>query len=48
VNFSRLHTEIVLLASGYIEVVCFDYDRPQMHRHWAIRRTVDYRNVCWG
>ncbi|WP_169708670.1 hypothetical protein [Trinickia terrae] len=42
----QVHTEIVLLANGYMELACPDYELPAMHRHWFIRRTVDYRAVC--
>jgi len=43
---SRLHTEIILLANGYMEVVCPDHELPEMQRHWIIRRTVDYKAIC--
>jgi hypothetical protein len=46
--FHRLHTVLVLLANGYLEVSCPNYEASELRRHWVIRRTVDYRNVCWG
>ncbi|WP_157915121.1 hypothetical protein [Paraburkholderia acidicola] len=45
-RLSRLHTEIILLANGYMEVACPDYELPEMNRHWLIRRVVDYGVVC--
>lgn len=47
-NFRHIHTAIVLLANGYLEVACFDMERSELRRHWVVRRTVDYSNVCWG
>lgn len=47
-TFHRLHTVLVMLANGYLEVACPDMDQPEMRRHWTIRRTVDYRNVVWA
>jgi hypothetical protein len=47
-TFNRLHTVLVMLANGYLEVSCPDMDLPEMLRHWTIRRTVDYRHVVWG
>ena len=41
-----MHTEIILLANGYMEVACYDHWRPEMQRHWLIRRTVDYARIC--
>lgn len=46
-NFHRLHTVIVLLANAYLEISCPNMEQPEMRRHWLMRRTVDYRNVCW-
>lgn len=46
-NFHRLHTVLVLLANAYIEIACADMELPELHRHWQIRRTVDYGQVCW-
>lgn len=46
--FRHIHTAIVLLANGYIEVACFDMERSELRRHWIVRHTVDYSNVCWG
>jgi hypothetical protein len=45
-NFHRLHTVLVLLAGGYLEVVCPNMEAPEMLRHWVIRRTVDYSRIC--
>jgi hypothetical protein len=45
-RISKLHTVIVLLSGGYMEVACPDYDLPEMLRHWLIRRTVDYSAIC--
>ena len=47
-RISKLHTVIVILANAYLEIACADYDLPEIHRHWTIRRTVDYRHVVWG
>lgn len=47
VNFHRLHTEIVPLAGGYLEVACLDMERPALQRHWQIRRVVDWKHVVW-
>jgi hypothetical protein len=41
-----MHTEIVLLAGGYMEVTCYDPWMPELKRHWVIRRTVDYSRIC--
>lgn len=41
-----MHTEIVLLAGGYMEVACYDPWMPHLWRHWVIRRTVDYSRIC--
>ena len=46
-NFHRLHTELVLLAGGYMEVACPDMELPELLRHWSIRRIVDWKNVVW-
>jgi hypothetical protein len=45
--FHRLHIVIVLLSNAYLEIACPDMEQPEMHRHWMIRRTVDYGQVCW-
>lgn len=45
-NFHRLHTVIVLLANGYMEIACPNMEAPEMQRHWVIRRTVDFKHVC--
>jgi len=42
----RLHTEIILLANGYMEVACPDHELPEIRRHWIIRRMVDYKAIC--
>lgn len=47
-NFHRLHIEIVLLAGGYMEVVCANMEMPEMLRKWVISRTVDYRHIVWA
>lgn len=41
-----MHTEIVLLANGYMEVATWDMWRPPMLRHWIFRRIVDYSRIC--
>jgi hypothetical protein len=41
-----MHTEIILLANGYMEVVCIDPWLEGIKRHWLIRRTVDYSRIC--
>ena len=41
-----MHTVIVLLASAYIEVGCYDPWMPEIKRHWLVRRTVDYSRIC--
>ncbi|MDY7802800.1 hypothetical protein U0E23_10010 [Burkholderia stagnalis] len=46
-NFHRVHTEIVPLAGGYLEVACPDMERPALQRHWQIRRVVDWKHVVW-
>lgn len=46
-NFHRLHTVIVLLSNAYLEIACPDMELPEIRRHWMIRRTVDYGQVCW-
>ncbi|EML1597789.1 hypothetical protein RVY52_002528 [Burkholderia cenocepacia] len=46
-NFHRVHTEIVPLAGGYLEVACPDMERPALQWHWQIRRTVDWKHVVW-
>lgn len=45
--FRQIHTVIVLLANGYLEVACFDMDRSELRRHWVVRRTVGYESVLW-
>lgn len=45
-NFHRLHTVIVLLSNAYVEIACPDMELPELRRHWLIRRTVDYSQVC--
>lgn len=42
---SHVHTVIVLLANGYLEIACPDYGLPELRRHWLIRRTVDYSAI---
>jgi hypothetical protein len=42
----KLHTVIILLANAYMELTCIDPWMPELKRHWVLRRTVDYRNVC--
>lgn len=44
--FHHIHTAIVLLANGYLEVACFDMERTELRRHWVVRRTVDYSRIC--
>ena len=44
--FRHIHTAIVLLANGYIEVCCPNYDASELRRHWVVRRTVDYSRIC--
>lgn len=39
-------TQIILLSSAYMEVCCIDPWLPEMKRHWIIRRTVDYSQIC--
>lgn len=47
-NFHRLHTVIVILSGGYMEIACVNPEAPEMQRHWVIRRTVDFANqVVW-
>lgn len=46
-NFNHLHTELILLSGGYIEVCCYDMELTALRRHWSIRRTVDYRYITW-
>lgn len=41
-----MHTEIILLANGYMEVCCCDPWLEGLKRHWFIRRTVDYARIC--
>jgi hypothetical protein len=45
-KISVLHTVIVMLASAYMEVCCYDMEQPEVRRHWLIRRTVDYNQIC--
>lgn len=40
-----VHTVITPLANAYLEVSCADMWEPDTKRHWAIRRTVDYREI---
>jgi hypothetical protein len=47
VNLNHLHTELILLSGGYIEVCCYDMELTALRRHWSIRRTVDYRYITW-
>lgn len=47
-NLHHVHTAIVLLANAYLEICCYDMERSELRRHWVVRRTVDYKNVCWG
>ncbi len=47
-NFNRLHTVLVLLSGGYLEVCCHNMEATELRRHWVIRRTVDYRHIVWG
>jgi hypothetical protein len=42
-----LHTVIVVLSGGYMEVACVNFEAPEMLRRWIIRRTVDYRACVW-
>ena len=42
---SHLHTALFLLANCYMEMVCVDPEKPELQRHWIIRRTVDYGSV---
>ena len=42
---SRLHTVLVLLSGCYMEMACVDPEKPELQRHWLIRRTVDYSRV---
>lgn len=44
----KLHTVLILLANAYMELTCIDPWMTESKRHWVIRRTVDYRHVCWG
>lgn len=46
-TFHRMHTVLVLLSGGYMEVSCPNPEAPELLRKWVIRRTVDYRHVCW-
>jgi hypothetical protein len=46
-NLNHLHTELILLSGGYIEVCCYDMELTALRRHWSIRRTVDYRYITW-
>jgi hypothetical protein len=46
-KFNRLHTVLVLLSGGYLEVACPNPEAPEMKRTWLIRRTVDYRYLTW-
>lgn len=41
-----MHTEICLLASGYVELGCWDMWAPAALRHWIIRRTVSYSEIA--
>lgn len=45
---SKLHTVIVILSGGYMEVACPNMEMPEMRRQWVILRTVDYRHIVWG
>jgi hypothetical protein len=47
-NFHRLHTVLVLLSGGYLEVACPNPEQSELNRHWVIRRTVDWSQVVWG
>lgn len=44
---SKLHTVLVILSGGYMEVACVNPEAAEMKRHWLIRRTVDLKHVCW-
>jgi hypothetical protein len=47
-NFHRIHTVIVLLANGYLEVSCANYDdASELRRRWFVRRTVDHNSIVW-
>jgi hypothetical protein len=42
-----VHTELVMLAHGYMEVTVVNADEPNpLKRVAVLRRTVDYRDVC--
>ena len=40
------HVSLVMLASAYMECVCYDPWLPEVKRHWTVRRTVDYSRIC--
>ena len=43
-----LHTVLILLANCYMEMVCVDPEKPELQRHWLIRRTVDLaKDIVW-
>ena len=45
-KFSKLHTVLVMLSGGYMELTCIDPWMAESKRHWVIRRTVDYNRIC--
>lgn len=44
---SKLHTVLVILSGGYMEVACVNPEAVEMKRHWLIRRTVDLNSLVW-
>ncbi|WP_260854704.1 hypothetical protein [Paraburkholderia sp. BCC1884] len=41
-----MSTSIALLANGYLEILCIDPWLAPVCRHYVVRRTVDYDDVC--
>lgn len=44
---STLHTALVMLVHGYLEVCCVNPEAPVMKRTWLIRRFVDHRYIAF-
>jgi hypothetical protein len=44
---SKLHTELVLLATKVLEMVCVNpWEKNPMRRQWRIAREIDYSRIC--
>jgi hypothetical protein len=44
---SKLHTELVLLATKVLEMVCVNpHEKNPLKRIWRISREIDYSRIC--